>query len=136
MTYFNTTIMDNQKRLKEIEIQLEKVEKEIKNREKTDPNQGWQVYCQHMQPVWDKHNKLDREYRMLMTPEFGELSTYGDMMSLESFIENVKCGGFIDSDGSGNYVRDNKESNIMINPSDVRYDSIRTDFDTIIWFNK
>lgn len=84
----------------------------------------------------DKHAKLNREKRMLMTPEFNDIPDYADVMSLKDFIENVECGGFIDYDGSGNYVRDGKESNITINPSDIRYGAIRDDFDSVAWYNK
>ena len=71
-----------------------------------------------------------------MTPEFRDLSDVGDVMSLEDFVMNVKDGGFIDYDGSGRYVRDGKESNISIYPSDIRYDSVRDDFDSVAWYNK
>lgn len=137
--------MDNEKRLVEIEVELQKVEIEIKEREKTDPNKlnnfanlagAWEIYCEHMKNVWEKHAKLNREKRMLMIPEFEKLSDYGDVMSLESFIECVKSGGFIDYDGSGNYVREGKESDISIYPSDIKHGAVRKDFDTIIWFNR
>jgi len=128
--------MDIEKRLKEIEIELEKVEAEIEEREKTDPLKGWEIYCAHMQPLWNKESKLDREQRMLKTPEFKKISNYGDVMSLESFIECVKDGGFIDYDGFGRYVKDDKESDINIYPSDIGYGAVRKDFDTIIWFNR
>jgi len=65
-----------------------------------------------------------------------DLPTYGDVMPLTEFIENVECGGFIDYDGSGNYVKDGKMSNITIYPSDVKHNMVRKDFDTIIWFNR
>lgn len=48
----------------------------------------------------------------------------------------MKSGGFIDYDGSGNYARDGKMSNISIYPSDVNRKAIRRDFDTVVWFNK
>lgn len=137
--------MDNEKRLLEIESEIEIVDKEIEEREKTDPNKGknfadlanaWEIYCEHMQEVWDKRAKLNREKRMLMTPEYEELPKYGDVMSLKGFIECVNSGGFIDYDGSGSYVKDGKESNISIYPSDVQNNSVRDDFDTIIWFNR
>jgi hypothetical protein len=135
--------MDNEKRLKEIEVELEKVHEEIEELEKTEPPydpdnpaESFEKYKAHMKPGWNKQRKLGREKRMLMTPEFKELSTYGDVMTLKHWLECVNSGGFIDYDGSGNYVRDGKESNISIYPSDVRHNSIRNDFDTIIWFNR
>ena len=72
-----------------------------------------------------------------MLPVFeNEIPDYGDVMPLKEFIECCKSGGFIDYDGSGSYVKDGKESNISIYPSDVKFNSIRTDFDTIIWYNR
>jgi len=128
--------MENEKRLQELEIEIELARTAISTKEQDDPCDNWNDFCDYMKPEWDALAKLDRERRMLMTPEFSELPTYGDVMSLKTFIECVKEGGFIDYDGSGNYVRDGKESNITIHPSDVDHNSVRKDFDTIIWFNK
>lgn len=89
-----------------------------------------------IKPITSKMNKLDRERRLTMEPKFEELSDFGSLMSLKDFIENCKDGSFIDYDGSGRYVKDGKESNISIYPSDVKNKSIRTDFDQIIWFNR
>ena len=128
--------MDNEKRLKEIEIELEKVDVEIEEREKTDPLKGWVAYSEHMEEVWEKRNKLNREKRMLMTPTFREIPNYADVMTLEEFIGDVEFGGFIDSDGSGRYVRDGKESDISIYPSDIEHGCVRKDFDSVAWYNK
>jgi hypothetical protein len=128
--------MDTKKRLQEIEKELEVVRKQIHQMELNDPCGGWDEFCIYMKPVWNKQAKLDREKRMLITPEFSDLSDFGDVMSLDHFIECVKCGGFINYDGFGNYVRDDKESNIEIYPSDIKHGAVRKDFDTIIWFNR
>jgi hypothetical protein len=128
--------MNNEKRLAELEIELEAIRKQIREMELNDPCGDWNEFCMYMKPVWDKQAKLDREKRMLMTPEFDELPTYGHVMSLKEFIECVKDGCFIDYDGHGRYVRDGKESNIHIYPSDIKHKAVRKDFDTIIWFNK
>lgn len=101
-----------------------------------DKNETFDEYMDKRNPYNKKINAYDRERRLLMTPEFKELSDYGDVMPLKSFIDAVRSGGFIDYDGYGNYVRDGKESNITIYPSDVDHKSIRPDFDTIVWFNK
>lgn len=89
-----------------------------------------------LEPYSKKCGELSRKIRLIKEPNFTEISDFGDVMSLEHFIENVKCGGFIDYDGYGLYVKDNKESDIKIRPSDVEHNSIRKDFDTIIWFNR
>lgn len=88
------------------------------------------------QPELGQLNKLQLKLRMEMEPSFSELPDYGDVMSLANFIECVKDGEFIDYDGFGYYVRDGKESNIIIHPSDVKNGNIRKDFDTIIWYNR
>jgi len=96
----------------------------------------WNEFNNYMSSTYDKVNRLSRELRMSITPEFEDLPIYGNVMTLDDFLETCRDGGFIDSDGSGNYVKNNKMSNINIYPSDILYDTIRTDFDTIIWFNK
>ena len=96
----------------------------------------WKKYTEQLKPFNQKHNILDRELRYITDYDLGELPTYGDVMALSEFIECVKCGGFIDYDGSGNYVKDGKMSNITIYPSDVKHNMVRKDFDTIIWFNR
>lgn len=130
-------------RLAEIRVELEAAYDETDKLEKTeppynsdDPGGSWQKYKAHMQPAWDKTNRLGREMRMLLTPEFSDLSKHGDLMTLEHWLACVACGGFIDYDGFGHYVRDGKESQIDIYPSDVEHDSVRKDFDSVMWFNR
>ncbi len=60
----------------------------------------------------------------------------GPITRLNEFIEQVKQGYFIDYDGYGCYVKDNKVTNIEILPSDIKYNAIRKEFNTIVWFNK
>lgn len=100
------------------------------------PDLEYQEFMDYMEETNKKVSEASRKYRMVKTPKFSELSTYGDVMSLEDFIDNVKCGGFIDYDGHGRYVKDGMESDITIYPSDVKRGTIRKDFDTIIWFNR
>lgn len=136
--------MDNEKRLKEIEVELEIADKYVEELEENeppydpdDPKGSWEKYEAHMQPAWGKVNKLRREKRMLMTPELQrDIPDYGDVMTLEDFVAAVKDGWFIDYDGSGEYVKGGKMSGISIYPSDVQNGAVRDDFDTIIWFNR
>ena len=51
--------MDTEKRLQEIEKELELAREAISKKEKTDPNKGWDAFCVHMKHEWDAHNKLD-----------------------------------------------------------------------------
>ena len=97
---------------------------------------GYKEFQKYMDEAYEKVGELDRELRLIKMPTFSKLPTYGIIMDLEDFIEDCKVGNFIDYDGSGNYVRDGKKSNINIYPSDVKYNAIRKDFDSIIWFNR
>ena len=139
--------MENEIRLQELKNEIELVNQAISLKEQDDPTINYNEFCEYMKPEWDALGKLDREQRMLMIPEFDVLPDYGkldfdvlpdygDIMSLKNWLECVADGGFIDYDGHGYYVKNGKESNIMLHPSDVRYDSIRDDFDTMIWYNR
>lgn len=90
----------------------------------------------YMGPFYEKVSKFSRKLRLIMNPNYSKLPDYGNVMSLKEFKECCKEGYFIDYDGSGNYVKDGMMSNITILPSDVTENNVRTDFDTIIWFNK
>jgi len=81
--------------------------------------------------------ELSRKKRMQMEPILDrEIPDYGDRMTLEHFIECVDCGGFIDYDGSGTYIKDEMMTSISIYPSDVKHKAIRKEFKEIIWFNR
>ena len=129
--------------LKEIEVETNKLYEVINKKDKEwyadkkNDDKPFDAYWKRVQqPESSKIATLSREKRLIMPYKFDELPDYGDVMSLKSFIDCVNEGGFIDYDGHGYYVKDNKESNIMIIPSDVEYNSIRKDFDTIVWFNR
>lgn len=101
------------------------------------PNMDFEQFQSYMRPFNRKVSEISRQLRMIMTPVFeDDVPEYGDVMSLEHFIDNVESGGFIDYDGLGRYVKDGKESNIDIYPSDVKNKTIRKDFDTIVWYNR
>lgn len=138
-------------RILEIEKEIESLQSIIDEKEKkywdnfkfnknTPSNKSaedeYNNYLKLSNPERKKISSLDREKRLLIIPEFSDLSNFGDVMSLKEFIECVNCGDFIDYDGFGLYIKDNQESNIEIYPSDVKNNSIRKDFDTIIWFNR
>lgn len=128
-------------KLEQIKKAMDEIEKTLQEREEeffavSQKSGGYPMYEELRRPYTSRWSKLDREYRMLMVPEFEELPDYGEVMSLKDFIEECKSGNFIDYDGFGHYVKDNKESSIKIYPSDIEHKSIRPDFDTIIWFNR
>ena len=120
-----------QKKHDELRVQLDK-------KMKTCPDGlSYDEWVDFMDPEQTQLEVLSQKIRLLIEPEFEDLDpTSGDVMSLEQFVESVKCGDFIDYDGHGCYVRGDKESNIVIFPSDVIAGRVRKDFDTIIWFNK
>jgi len=132
-------MMDSKEKLVEnLEKQLETAQDESQEAfEKAPHNMDYKEFHEYMKPFNQKVSTISRLLRVTKTPTFeNDIPAYGDIMSLKDFIENVKCGGFIDYDGSGNYVKDGKESDISIYPSDVKYGAIRTDFDTIVWYNR
>lgn len=64
-----------------------------------------------------------------------DLPDYGDLMTVDEFKDNCKCGGFIDYDGFGHPVLQNKMmDDVEIKPS--RLDLIPTYATHIIWFNR
>jgi len=126
--------MNEEERLLE---ELEKAREENSEAfQKCPPNLSYPDFQDYMKQSSKKLCEASRKYRMVETPSYSELSTFGHIMSLEDFIDNVKCGGFIDYDGYGNYVKDGKTTDINIHPSDVKHGAIRKDFDTIVWYNR
>jgi len=124
-------------RIKIIDLEIKSLQKIIKKKdEKWDYSRPFNEYSNHIEKESKAISKLDREKRMIMPYELSELSEYGDVMSIEDFIDTVKSGGFIDYDGFGYYVKDDKETNIVIIPSDVKHNSIRKEFNEVIWFNR
>lgn len=125
---------------------LEQIEKEIdaledflsENDDKfIKETNGIDGYMAKIEPYREKLNELDRERRLIMPAEISrDVKEGDDVMSLNDFIECCNSGGFIDYDGSGDYVKDGKIYNISIYPSDVENNAIRKDFDTIVWFNR
>jgi len=107
-----------------------------KKERKWDNTKPYDEYREYVRPEYKKINEFGRQLRMIQSYRLNELPDFGDVMSLEHFIECVDCGGFIDYDGFGYYVKDGKESDIEIHPSDIKYNMVRKDFDTIIWFNR
>lgn len=137
---FSYLCTENNKDMKtedELKIELEKAEDEYDEKfSNMPPNLSFSEFKNYLKDVSDKCCSLSRSYRLIKTPIFEELSTYGTIMSLKDFVDCCNCGGFIDYDGSGNYIRNGQMSDITIFPSDVKSNMIRKDFDEIIWFNR
>jgi hypothetical protein len=97
----------------------------------------WTEFENAMKPYDERLSEASRNYRMVQTPKFvDKVPDYGDKMSLKEFISCCKSGGFIDYDGSGEYIKNGKCSGINIYPSDVEHNKIREDFTKIVWYNK
>jgi hypothetical protein len=122
---------------KELEIELEIARNKDTEAFRNAPiGMDYKGFEEWMEPTSSELSRVSRELRLVKTPNFNYIPDYGQIMTLSDFIKNVKSGGFIDYDGYGNYCRDGMMSNIEIFPSDVKHDKVRTDFDTIIWFNR
>jgi len=65
-----------------------------------------------------------------------EFPDYGDLMTKEEFIENVKYGYFIDYDGFGKYSNGTQMSNIKVYPSDIKENGFDKRFSHVVWFNR
>lgn len=68
--------------------------------------------------------------------EFEDHPDYGDLMTLEEWVETCSCGSFIDYDGHGNLSTVDKCSNIEVYPSIskiVKYPEWATH---VLWYNR
>lgn len=63
------------------------------------------------------------------------LPSYGDLMTIDEYKENVASGMFIDYDGSGHPVKDAKMARNRVKPSQCPND-IPEDATHIMWFNR
>lgn len=126
------------RRIKEINQQIEILNHKIDAVDETwDFKKDFYEYQEALEPYSSEVEKLDRERRLITNDYTLEpISKGSTVMTLKQFIKNVKCGGFIDYDGSGNYAIGNEESNISIYPSDVEFKSLRKDFDKVVWYNR
>ena len=123
-------------RLEEIEKEMMRYEKIVHEKmmrfdfQKCKSFEEYDDYCKKEKTILDK---LCNEKRMLMDYTLSDIPDYCDRMSLKDFLEDVKCGNFIDYDCSGNYLLGDKMTNISIYPSDKKH---RTEFTEIVWFNR
>lgn len=124
--------------LEELEVAYDKaINKQHKAFKEAPPGMDFQEYEDYMNPFYDEVSKISAKLRLAQTPSMKPQSvSYGDLMTIESFIENCEGGGFIDYDGSGNYATTTEESNITIYPSDIISGDYRKDFTHVMWYNK
>ena len=73
-----------------------------------------------------------------MNIRFEPIPDIGCKMTLQIWISNVECGGFIDYDGIGQLATDTEMSNIYISPSEfLKKEVVPPEWAThVIWFNR
>jgi len=67
-----------------------------------------------------------------------KIPDFGDLMTIDEWKENCQCGAYVNDDGIGNLAYHNQISNIVVYPSmifDEEFDSIKSDFTHVVWFN-
>lgn len=121
-----------EKKIDELEDKVQELWDESFKRE-----DGWDWYCKA--PEHKELSRLRRQYKLLLDENdytLSPLPDFGDHMTLKKFVDYCLAGGFVDSDGFGNYATKDKESDIVINPSDVISGMYRKDFTHVVWYNK
>jgi hypothetical protein len=120
-----------------IEVMEEAVDAKMDSYDFQKEGTSLQAFQEHCEPESSELAELYRKRRYIQPYKLSESSNIGDVMSLDHFIECVKMGGFIDYDGFGYYMKDGMETDVMIKPSDVKHNMVRSDeFSEIQWFNR
>lgn len=71
-----------------------------------------------------------------------KLDSVGDLMTLDEWIGDVECGGFIDYDGWGYYCTETEQSNISVSPSDLQAGLVtkvrerHPELTHVMWYNR
>lgn len=99
-------------------------------------NLSWDEFQKRVKKQVTELTMISQNIRYIKEPTYYDIPKYGNRMSMNVFIKCCKDGSFIDYDGSGNYVKDGKISDITIYPSDITSNNYRKDFTEMIWFNK
>lgn len=70
--------------------------------------------------------------------KWGPIPDYGDLFTMEHWLECVKCTGFIDYDGFGDLSDGKMVSNIEVKPSDVTKRNMKfPEWAThVVWYNR
>jgi len=86
--------------------------------------------------TWKMIANLGRVIRRDKTPKLEPHNGIGDIFPIEKFKSMCEYGGFMNSDGYGEYATESQRSDIEIHPSDFKHKTIRTDFTHVVWYNK
>jgi hypothetical protein len=79
---------------------------------------------------------LEKQARAMINPEFKPLSNYGDLFTIDDFLDMVRCGGVTDWDGSGSWATKTQQSNVDINFATILKNDPPKWATHVIWFNK
>lgn len=105
--------------------------------ENWDFSRDFEEYSEALNPTNKIKSLINFEKRLVKIPIMEDLDDIGDLMTIEKFVDCCKGGGFIDYDGYGYYSTQEKQSNIVILPSDITIiKEYRKDFTHIKWYNR
>ena len=68
--------------------------------------------------------------------KFSNIDEEDDIYSIEEFINSVKSGSFRDNDGTGYLIKNGKQTDIYINPSDFETTIDVSRYEGVVWYNK
>lgn len=72
-----------------------------------------------------------------MTVNTRKIPDYGEVMTLQEFVEQCKHHFFMNDDGSGYYAESTETmTDLVCRPSDVANGNITEGYNYVIWFNK
>ena len=117
---------------------VKKKECEINNKYDGSEVISYDEFLEKLKPELTILHQFERIKRFIQpVMRWNELSEYGNIYEIKEFKTMCEDGGFIDYDGHGYYVKNGKESDIMVKPSYITLGFIRDkEFDSIIWYNK
>lgn len=130
---------NNNKTLKDIEREIEALQKNINDNEDECAKNGmtFEEMIEKTKELRKKMFFLSKEKRLLQDPEIKTGRKWkGKFFTIEAFVEMSKNGELIDDDGYGYYATNGGVSDVMILPSDIIVDKYRKDFNMVLWLNK
>ena len=73
-----------------------------------------------------------------LSAKFQPIPDYGDLMTVADWLDEVKHGGFIDYDGTGDWATATKCSNIRVVPSDTKRPGFKVPkwATHVVWYNR
>lgn len=127
--------------IKVLDEQIERYQVVVDKKEEDYTFEGdlppFKEYLEYLEPERTILSQLSRIKRFIEPVKvWSEIPEYGDVYTIDEFIDMCECGGFIDYDGHGNYCKDGKCTDIIIKPSDVAQGMVRSEFDSVCWYNR